>query len=114
FAPLHALLPTCSAVVHHGGFGTTATATAAGVPQLVLPQQFDTALTCARLAEQGAAVLLDTASTDGARVRDTVERMLSEEGFSGRAARLRDEVRSMPSPNEVVPEIEERVARLRG
>ncbi|MEU1618455.1 glycosyltransferase [Streptomyces sp. NPDC005722] len=36
-----ALFPRVAAVVHHGGAGTTTAATAAGAPQVVLPQMFD-------------------------------------------------------------------------
>ena len=35
------LLPHCSAIVHHGGIGTTAQALAAGIPQLIRPMAFD-------------------------------------------------------------------------
>lgn len=35
------LLPLCSAAVHHGGSGTTASCWLAGVPQVVLPMMFD-------------------------------------------------------------------------
>jgi UDP:flavonoid glycosyltransferase YjiC (YdhE family) len=41
FVPLEALLPRVSAIVHHGGIGTTAQALAAGVPQLPVPMSFD-------------------------------------------------------------------------
>jgi glycosyltransferase DesVII len=33
---LHLLLPSCSAVIHHGGFGTYSTALVCGVPQLMV------------------------------------------------------------------------------
>ncbi|MFI2299663.1 glycosyltransferase [Actinacidiphila glaucinigra] len=36
-----ALFPRVAAVMHHGGAGTTTAATAAGAPQVVLPQMFD-------------------------------------------------------------------------
>ncbi|MEP7119749.1 MAG: glycosyltransferase [Byssovorax sp.] len=36
-----ALFPRLSAVVHHGGAGTTATALRAGVPQIIAPHMFD-------------------------------------------------------------------------
>jgi UDP:flavonoid glycosyltransferase YjiC (YdhE family) len=35
------LFPRCAAVVHHGGAGTTANATRAGVPQVVVPHAVD-------------------------------------------------------------------------
>lgn len=41
FGPFQKLFPPRSAVVHHGGIGTTARALAVGVPQLVLPICFD-------------------------------------------------------------------------
>ncbi|MFD8237383.1 nucleotide disphospho-sugar-binding domain-containing protein, partial [Streptomyces sp. NPDC059696] len=35
YVPLDQLLPTCSAVIHHGSTGTFAAASAAGLPQVV-------------------------------------------------------------------------------
>ncbi len=52
FAPFSALLPHCSALVHHGGVGTMAQALRAGVPQLMMPMshdQFDNAAICRKL-----------------------------------------------------------------
>jgi len=37
----HKLFPRCAAVVHHGGAGTTAAATRAGIPQVVVPHAAD-------------------------------------------------------------------------
>lgn len=41
YVPFRALLPRLSALVHHGGIGTTSQALLAGVPQLVRPMGFD-------------------------------------------------------------------------
>lgn len=41
YAPLGRLLPHCSAIVHHGGIGTTSQALAAGIPQVIAPMAFD-------------------------------------------------------------------------
>ena len=41
YAPFSELLPRCSALVHHGGIGTTAQALRAGVPQLIMPMAHD-------------------------------------------------------------------------
>ncbi|HYP12665.1 MAG TPA: glycosyltransferase, partial [Bryobacteraceae bacterium] len=38
---LHALFPRVAAVVHHGGAGTTTAASLAGVPQIMIPAQYD-------------------------------------------------------------------------
>ena len=55
WAPFSRLLPCLSALIHHGGIGTSAQALAAGIPQLVVPfahDQFDNA---ARLERLGVA-----------------------------------------------------------
>ncbi|MFH8589397.1 glycosyltransferase [Streptomyces celluloflavus] len=39
FIPLDALLPSCSATVHRGGFGTAQNALVHGAPQVVVPQR---------------------------------------------------------------------------
>ncbi len=46
YAPLHEILPTARAFVHHGGIGSVSQGLAAGVPQLLMPlahDQFDNA-----------------------------------------------------------------------
>ncbi|MFE9117175.1 glycosyltransferase [Streptomyces sp. NPDC007172] len=39
FVPLNQLLPSCAAIIHHGGAGTFLTALAHGVPQVVVPSR---------------------------------------------------------------------------
>ncbi|MFI7443470.1 activator-dependent family glycosyltransferase [Nonomuraea indica] len=104
--PLHALLPTCSAMVNHGGPGTLLTGLAHGVPQLVLPSLFDAPALAASLAARGAGLAVDGAAVTGAAVRDGVERLLDEPAFTAGAGRLREEMRAMPSPNALVAELE--------
>jgi UDP:flavonoid glycosyltransferase YjiC (YdhE family) len=41
YVPFSALFPRAAAVVHHGGIGTIAQASAAGLPQLVVPFAYD-------------------------------------------------------------------------
>jgi rhamnosyltransferase subunit B len=41
FVDLGALLPHARLLVHHGGIGTTAQALRAGIPQVVMPKEFD-------------------------------------------------------------------------
>ncbi|MFK8114583.1 MAG: glycosyltransferase [Rubripirellula sp.] len=52
YASFAELLPHCSAIVHHGGVGTTSQAIAAGIPQIIRPlafDQFDNAMRVERL-----------------------------------------------------------------
>jgi rhamnosyltransferase subunit B len=58
FAPFRQLLPLCSALVHHGGIGTTAAALEAGCPQLVLPMAWDQPDNAARVERMGAGLAL--------------------------------------------------------
>ncbi len=51
-----ALFPRVAAVVHHGGAGTTTTATAAGTPQVVVPQAADQPYWAGRVATLGIGV----------------------------------------------------------
>jgi vancomycin aglycone glucosyltransferase len=61
-----ALFPRTAAVVHHGGAGTTMTATRAGTPQVVVPQLADQPYWAGRVAELGIGIAHDgpTPTTD--------------------------------------------------
>lgn len=54
-----ALFPHTAAVVHHGGAGTTMTATRAGTPQVVVPQLADQPYWAGRVAELGIGIAHD-------------------------------------------------------
>ena len=53
FAPFSEVYPRCSAVIHHGGIGTTAQGLRAGVPALVVPWGFDQFFTAAQVVRIG-------------------------------------------------------------
>ncbi|MEV0918379.1 activator-dependent family glycosyltransferase [Streptomyces sp. NPDC049967] len=106
--PLHALLPSCSLLIHHGGFGSYANALVHGVPQLTVTTPVaDQLYRGAGLEQQGAGLLLphDQAAPDA--VQDRVARILADPDFLDNAARLRDEALSRPAPSEVVPVLEQ-------
>ncbi|WP_030615988.1 activator-dependent family glycosyltransferase [Streptomyces sclerotialus] len=113
FVPLHALAPTCSAVVHHAGPGTLGTVARHGVPQLSIPYSFDEPLLARKLTEHGAGLELPHTGATGPAVRDQVLRLLDEPGFRTRAVDLRDELLALPSPNALVPRLVELAARHR-
>lgn len=106
FVPLHALLPSCAAVVHHGGAGTFATAIRYGVPQLLLPEMFDAVLKAEQLEQHSAGLSLTPATLSPAGFRAQLLRLLEDPAFADGAARLRAGVLAEPSPNEVVPVLE--------
>ncbi|QEU96264.1 activator-dependent family glycosyltransferase [Streptomyces kanamyceticus] len=112
--PLDVLLPTCSAVVHHGGAGTWATATVAGVPQISLGRIWDSVYRSRRLQEIGAGLHLPPGGVSARSIRGGLLRLLDEPGFARRAGLLKEEVRSAPSPNEVVEVLERLTGRHHG
>jgi glycosyltransferase DesVII len=112
--PLHALLPTCSAVVHHGGFGSFATAVAAGVPALAVATPVaDQVLRCRLLEESGAGLYLPHTQASPETIRDGVRRLLTEPSFAADAAVLRDEALAHPSPYQIIPACEQLAAAYR-
>lgn len=106
FVPLHALAPTCSLVINHAGPGTFLTTARAGIPQLTLPWDFDEPELARRAAEHGASLTIPADAATGLRVRAGVERLLNNAHYKARATDLRDEIRSLATPYDLVAEIE--------
>jgi UDP:flavonoid glycosyltransferase YjiC (YdhE family) len=106
--PLDLFLSTCDAVVHHGGSGTALTACRYGLPQLVLPQMAETAVTGERLAATGAGITVDDAEGQGDQrtLRDALEALLDDSTYAKAGRRLAEEMAAMPSPSAVVARLE--------
>jgi glycosyltransferase (activator-dependent family) len=113
YVPLHALAPTCSAVINHAGPGTFLTTALHGVPQLTLPWDFDEPELARRAAAQGATLTTYAGQATGATVREQVRRLLTEPLFRRQAASLRDEILAQPTPAELVTQLEELTAKHR-
>ena len=120
FVPLMALLPTCSAVVHHGGYSTFISALEHGVPQLIVPGKFGNDKFWGPMAmidgleEQGAGLYVsepDQLTPDV--LRDKLLRVLKDPTFAHNAARLRAQSYELPTPNDIVPAIERLTAQHR-
>lgn len=110
FVPLHDLLPTCAAIVHHGGIGTRLTAAYHGVPQLILGHGYDTLMTGRRQEELGAGLCLPAGSATPEAIRERVLRLLDEPGLAAGAAKVQAEMMAEPSPADVVSTLERLVA----
>jgi UDP:flavonoid glycosyltransferase YjiC (YdhE family) len=100
--PLHALLPSCSVVVSHGGGNTMLGAVTAGVPQLIVSQMFERELHGARLAETGAGRHLRAAEVKPGQLRDAVADLLAGSSYGRAAQRLRAEMLARPTPAQAV------------
>jgi UDP:flavonoid glycosyltransferase YjiC (YdhE family) len=106
WVPLNALLPTCDAIIHHGGSGSTFTALAMAVPQLVVPQGADQFFNAEAVRARGVGLVPSEAD----RTPETVSALLSDESLRANARDVRNEIAAMPSPCSLVAEME-RLAR---
>ncbi|MFJ5675157.1 activator-dependent family glycosyltransferase [Streptomyces sp. NPDC093097] len=113
YVPIHHLAPTCSAFIHHAGAATLATVARHPVPHLSLHYHWDQPILARKLTAHGAGLDLHTSRATGQAVRTAVQRLLTEPQFTARAAALRDETLALPTPNQLVPRLEELTARHR-
>ena len=114
FVPLHALIPTCSAVIHHGGGGSFSTSLVNAVPQLILADMFDAPLKGQLLTRQGAGLTLHSSQATGPRVRQHLRQLLTNPSHTHAARQLRQETLATPGPNQLVPHLERLTTQHRG
>ncbi|MFJ8584175.1 activator-dependent family glycosyltransferase [Streptomyces sp. NPDC093595] len=115
FVPLHTLVPSCSALLHHGGFGGWSAALLHGVPQFLLPVRFSDLWTKATLLDaQGGGAYLHASEVTAETLRAGPTRLLEDPSYRSGAARLRREMLAAPAPNDLVRTLEELTAASRG
>ncbi|MEU9155360.1 nucleotide disphospho-sugar-binding domain-containing protein [Streptomyces sp. NPDC048417] len=101
--PLNVLLPTCAAVVHHGGVGTGTTSLACGVPQLVLAGHLVQRRWGEQVAAAGAGLTLPADGTaDAPQVAKAAAQLLADPALREGARRVAAEIAAMPAPSVVV------------
>ena len=98
YLPLGVLLSSCDAAIHHGGAGTTMTTVDAGIPQIVVPQGADQFINADTVQANGLGLRAEVGDVDVA----LIERLLGDDEWRANAARVRGELRAMPSPVDVV------------
>jgi UDP:flavonoid glycosyltransferase YjiC (YdhE family) len=95
WVPFDWLLPRVSAVVHHGGAGTTAASLRAGVPTIIIPFFLDQFYWGRRVFELGAGpkpILRKVLSAD--KLAEALRQTTTDPGMSERAAALGRRIRS--------------------
>lgn len=78
YAPFSRLLPQCSAIVHHGGIGTTAQALAAGIPQVITHFSHDQPDNALRLQRLGVGTGIKAWSLSRRKLVKSLDRLLSD------------------------------------
>jgi sterol 3beta-glucosyltransferase len=102
------LLPRCAAVVHHGGYGTTAAGLRAGVPALVIPHIADQFFWGDIVHKLGvgprplrrAKLSLETLTT-------SIQELIHTTSFSHAAVSLGDQIRTESGVDNAIRQIEE-------
>nr|AKT74304.1 TxnB12 [Streptomyces bottropensis] len=113
YLPLGLLLPTCTAIVHHGGIGTLTAAVAHAVPQFVVADPTTAYAGNARYVHDYGAGLTVGPETAADEMRKNLVRLLTEPSFQDAADQLRLDWLAVPSPNDIVPVLEGLVSSLR-
>jgi UDP:flavonoid glycosyltransferase YjiC (YdhE family) len=105
------VLRQCSVVVSHGGSGTFLGALAEGRPQLCMPQAADQFRNAEGGLQAGAALVLMPGEVAPPAVVAAVSRLLDDPSVREAAARVAEEIASMPSPEQVVDNLVTRFGR---
>lgn len=108
--PLSALLPTSSAVVHHGGAGSTFAALVAGTPQLVIPAGGDRSLNAARVQQRGVGTTLEPLDVTPAILTSALRDLLEKPSYRAASDEVAAEISAMPTPLSVASRIAEYLA----
>ena len=76
YLPFSQVLPRATAIVHHGGIGTSAQALAAGIPQLIVPFSHDQPDNASRLVHLNVAAQISPRAYRPARVAGTLGKLI--------------------------------------
>jgi UDP:flavonoid glycosyltransferase YjiC (YdhE family) len=112
-APHQHIFPHCSAVVHHGGAGTTQSSTRAGCPSIVVAHVNDQVFWWNELRKLGIAPgLLHGQSVTAEKLAQSIRSVLNSPDMKARAEKLGDRLREEDGVGRAVEEIEKRFADL--
>lgn len=110
--PLRLLLPSCAAIVHHGGSGNTMTSLVSGTPQLAITFTTETTVTAERLATAGVGIHVQGDLADRDTLRNSVLALVSEPPYRERAEQLRAESQLRPTAVDLVENLEKLLSSL--
>jgi UDP:flavonoid glycosyltransferase YjiC (YdhE family) len=95
--PQDRVLPHATALVAHGGFGTTLAGLRAGLPMVIVPLfSMDQFANARQLQATGVGIALENGPDVAARVSEALTRILSDPAYRATAGRMADEVAQLP------------------
>jgi hypothetical protein len=106
YAPYRSVFPAASAIVHHGGVGTTGAALAAGKPTVIIPFANDEFDNARRAKKLGASVTLAVKKLNDHRLRDSLS-MATSQTYVTAAAAVAEQMRSDQGAKSAADQIEQ-------
>ena len=103
WVPQAAVMAQASAMVGHGGSGSTLMALAAGVPQAFVPLFVDGPANARRVAGLGAGIALDPGSGE---LASAVGELLADPGYRAAAAAIAAEIAALPPVEHAIALLE--------
>jgi UDP:flavonoid glycosyltransferase YjiC (YdhE family) len=104
--PLHLLLGSADAIVHHGSVNPFMTAALAGIPQLSLSLADDQIVMGERFAATGASHNLPALVATREEIREAIRELVGDAERKAAAERLRAELLARRPPSELVGSLE--------
>jgi glycosyltransferase len=105
--PQAEVMPQATAMVGHGGFGTTMMALAAGVPQVVVPLfAFDQGVNARRVAAIGAGIHVPGGPSPAHEIASALTRVLTDPAYRAGARAVAADMAALPDVAESVPILE--------
>src|SRR5262249_36502070 len=105
--PLHLLMPTSTAIIHHGSVSAIMTAAAAGVPQLAMGLTDDGTEMSRRFTLTGAGISLPGLDATDEQISVAIDALLTDTGLRDAALRIQTEISRRPSMADMVAPLEE-------
>jgi UDP:flavonoid glycosyltransferase YjiC (YdhE family) len=101
------VMPHASAMVGHGGSGSTLMAMAAGVPLAVVPFFADQPANAQRIADLGAGIALRRGPAAIPELRDAIGALLQDRTYQRRAGLVAADIAELPPVDDAVAVLEE-------
>ncbi|TSI14546.1 nucleotide disphospho-sugar-binding domain-containing protein [Brevibacterium aurantiacum] len=105
--PMGPMMSEADCFIHHGGAGNTLTACDAGIPQIIFGEGADRPTNANLIQKRGCGVIPSEGRLTGSMVLE----VLDDSSIAANAGEVRDEMRSLPTPPQIVTEIAERIGQ---
>lgn len=110
FLPIRLVLPLCSAIVHHGGVGTTVQSILAATPQVVVPIVLDQWAQAQRVEELRLGMALKPSQFDAKSVDAALASLDESDGFRKRAEMIAEIESASTAVDDAVQFLESAIA----